>query len=393
MDFVDLRTQQDRIRDALTARITAVLEHRGFIMGPEIGELEKALARFVSRKHGIGCSSGTDALLIGLMALGIGRGDAVFTTPFTFVATAEVIALLGAVPVYVDIDPATFNIDPDKLERAVAAFPGGPASGGTSVPRSGLKPRAIIAVDLFGLPADYDRIASIACAHGLSLIEDAAQSFGGARHDRAACSFGDISCTSFFPSKPLGCYGDGGMCFTDDGALAETMRSIVLHGKGSSKYDHVRVGINGRLDTLQAAIVLAKFTVFPDEIPRRQEAAVVYTQLFREGDAEGRHGITLPGTPNGYRSVWAQYSILARDEGHRDGICAALKKVGIPTAIHYPKPLHLQPAFNGLGYRPGDFPISEDCSRRILSLPMHPYLDPNDQKAVVAAVLSADGGS
>jgi UDP-2-acetamido-2-deoxy-ribo-hexuluronate aminotransferase len=379
MDFIDLAAQQRRLSETLNASIARVLAHGQYINGPEVRELEAALAAYVGTKHAVGCASGTDALLMALMALGIGPGDAVFTTPFTFVATAEVIGLLGATPVFVDIDPATFNINPAKLEQAVEAvekadpalhpLPG--AVGGR------LRPRAVIPVDLFGLPADYDAIEAVAARHVITIIEDAAQSFGGEYKGRKACSFGAIACTSFFPAKPLGCYGDGGMCFTNDDRLVELLRSIRNHGQGSDKYENVRIGINGRLDTLQAAILLAKFAIFPEEIDLRQEVARRYSELLAGC-------VATPEIPEGYKSAWAQYSLLVRDSAERSELMAKLKDAGIPTAIYYPKPLHRQTAFAGLGYKEGDFPVSEDCARRIFSLPMHPYLAAADQRRIAA---------
>jgi UDP-2-acetamido-2-deoxy-ribo-hexuluronate aminotransferase len=379
MDFIDLTAQQRRISEKLHANIAGVLAHGQYINGPEVRDLEAALAAYVGAKHAVGCASGTDALLMALMALEIGPGDAVFTTPFTFVATAEVISLLGAAPVFVDIDPATFNIDPAKLEQAIEAveksdlalhpLPG--AAGGK------LCPRAVIPVDLFGLPADYDAIGAVAARRSIAVIEDAAQSFGGEYKGRKACSFGAIACTSFFPAKPLGCYGDGGMCFTDDDRFVELLRSIRNHGQGSDKYENIRIGINGRLDALQAAILLAKFAIFPEEIGLRQEVARRYNELLAGS-------VATPKIPEGCKSAWAQYSILVRDSAERSDLMAKLKEAGIPTAIYYPKPLHRQTAFAGLGYREGDFPVSEDCARRIFSLPMHPYLAAGDQRRIAA---------
>jgi UDP-2-acetamido-2-deoxy-ribo-hexuluronate aminotransferase len=382
MDFVDLKTQQKRIKEQLDANIQRVLEHGHYIMGPEIKELETKLAVYVGVKHAIGCASGTDALLMALMALEVGPGDAVFTTPFTFIATAEVISLLGATPVFVDIDPKTYNIDPEKLDQAILAVqannptlhPRPKSVSGTRQCEAALRPCAIIPVDLFGLTADYDAIDAIAKKHNLFVIEDAAQSFGAEYNGKKSCTFGNIACTSFFPAKPLGCYGDGGMCFTEDDALAAQLDSIRVHGKGSHKYDNTRIGINGRLDTLQAAILLAKFDIFPEEVELRQEMATRYSGLLKE-----HASITPPHIPAGYRSAWAQYSILAKDEGHRSVLQKKLQEDKIPTAIYYPKPLHLQTAFAGLGYKPADFPISEDCASRIFSLPMHPYLQKEDQ--------------
>jgi dTDP-4-amino-4,6-dideoxygalactose transaminase len=372
-------------------------------MGPEVGELEKKLADFVGAKHAIGCASGTDALLLGLMAHNIGPGDAVFTTPFTFIATAEVISLLGATPVFVDIDPGTFNLDPDQLESAIQAvqnndpsihpLPIAYSQSPVSLPRrsssedghSALKPRGVIAVDLFGLPADYKRIEKIARDHGLFVIQDAAQSFGAESNGKKACAMGNMACTSFFPAKPLGCYGDGGMCFTDDNEIAGIMESLRVHGKGHHKYDNVRIGVNGRLDTLQAGILLAKFDIFPQEIALRQQVADRYTELLRS-----QADLIHPAFPKDFKSAWAQYSILAKDSEQRTALQNKLKEAQIPTAIYYPKPLHLQSAFSYLGYKNGDFPVSEDCSDRIFSLPMHPYLAEEDQNKIAEVIVTGD---
>jgi UDP-2-acetamido-2-deoxy-ribo-hexuluronate aminotransferase len=407
MNFIDLAAQQRRIADKLNANMARVLAHGQYINGPEVRELEQILAGYVGAKHAVGCASGTDALLMALMALGIGPGDAVFTTPFTFIATAEVICLLGATPVFVDIDPVTFNIDPKKLEQAIVHLKENdsrhpfPPIVGTSSPGVAsiqaafpdrriidrrvedraktavktLTPRAVVPVDLFGLPADYDAIGGVVARHDLTIIEDAAQSFGGEYKGRKASAFGHIACTSFFPAKPLGCYGDGGMCFTNDENIDEVLRSLRVHGQGSDKYDNVRIGINGRLDTLQAAILLAKFDIFPEEIELRQGVAAGYNEILAGV-------VSTPQVPEGYKSAWAQYSILARDGAERAVFMAKLKAAGIPTAIYYPKPLHLQTAFASSGYREGDFPVSEDCARRIFSLPMHPNLTAKDRRRI-----------
>lgn len=386
MEFIDLTIQQKRVRDKIEANIRRVLDHGKYIMGSEVQELEEKLASYVKSKHAIGCASGTDALLLGLMAHGVGPGDAVFTTPFTFIATAEVISLLGAVPVYVDIDPKTFNIDPDQLEVAIQAIK---TKYFSSYPlpapclTQSIKPRGMIAVDLFGLPADYETINKIAKEHDLFVIEDAAQSFGAEYRGKKACSLAEVGCTSFFPAKPLGCYGDGGMVFTEDDRLAAIMRSVRNHGMGSDKYDNVRIGVNGRLDTIQAAILLAKFEIFEEELEMRQQAANRYTELL-----SGSDGVATPQVPGGSRSVWAQYSILFKSEGARKSCQEKMKMAGIPTAIYYPRPLHLQTVFTHLGYKPGDFPVSEEISRRIMSLPMHPYLTVEDQKRVVQTLLA-----
>ena len=371
MQFVDLMAQQKRIRERIDANLSTVMDHGKYIMGPEVGQLEDALKEFVGVKHAIGCASGTDAILLALLAKNIGPGDAIFTSPFTFIATAEVICLLGATPIFVDIDPKTFNLDPDKLDQAITAFNNNDPSQYplpiTNDP-SPVTPKGVIAVDLFGLPADYDRINSIARKHDLFVIEDAAQSFGAEYNDKKACRLTEVACTSFFPAKPLGCYGDGGMCFTDNDEVAEKLRSLLFHGKGHHKYDNVRIGINGRLDTIQAAILLAKFDIFPEEVELRQKIAEHYSNLLNSYST-----ITTPSIPTGYKSAWAQYSILAKDVEHRSELQDKLKENGIPTAIYYPKPLHLQTAFSSLGYREGDFPISEDYAQRIFSIPMHPY--------------------
>jgi len=386
MDFVDLKTQQKRIKDTLEANIQRVLLHGHYIMGPEIKELEKKLAAYVGVKHAVSCASGTDALLMALMALNIGPGDAVFTTSFTFIATAEGISLLGATPVFVDIDSETFNIDTQKLEQAILAVKfDDPSLHPLPSPNSKLKtqhskllPKCIIPVDLFGLPADYNEIGSVAKKYGLAVVEDAAQSFGAEYNAIKSCFFGQIACTSFFPAKPLGCYGDGGMCFTNDDTLVSILRSIRVHGQGSNKYENVRIGINGRLDTFQAAILLAKFEIFPEEIELRQEVAANYTSLITNNSK-----LKTQYIPSTSKSVWAQYSILADNESKRAALLDKLQKAGTPTAIYYPKPLHLQTAFAGLGYKPGDFPVSEDYANRIFSIPMHPYLLSQDQRRVV----------
>ncbi|WP_419655282.1 DegT/DnrJ/EryC1/StrS aminotransferase [Desulfosarcina variabilis str. Montpellier] len=376
MQFIDLETQQKRIKPALEKRIRTVLDHGKYIMGPEVAELEKTLAAYTNVNYGIGCASGTDALLMALMAYQVGPGDAVFTTPFTFIATAEVLQLLGATPVFVDIDPGTFNIDPVLLEKAIIDFDKNQRDKHpiSDKPDSALTPKGIIAVDLFGQPADYSAINTIAKQHDLFVIEDAAQSFGAEYNGKKSCSLANIACTSFFPAKPLGGYGDGGMCFTDDDRLADVMRSIRNHGQGSDKYDNIRIGINGRLDTLQAAILLTKFDIFPDEIQLRNEVSNRYSSMLKDMNA-----LATPIIKKNCRSVWAQYSLIAQTTEQRDIFQKALKDNNIPTAIYYPKPLHLQTAFHTLGYQKGDFPISEQCAEAIFSLPMHPYLSESTQ--------------
>ena len=388
MQFIDLAFQQKRIRSQLEKSILGVLDHGQYIMGPEIKKLEKQLAEYTGVKNAISCASGTDALLLALMAYGVGPGDAILTSPFTFIATAEVIQLIGATPVFVDIDPASFNIDPKQLSMAITAIKERTATK-YPLPKTGvenLKPRGVIAVDLFGLPADYSAVNKIARDHGLFVIEDAAQAFGAEFQGKKACALTAVGCTSFFPAKPLGCYGDGGMCFTDDDHLSEVMDSLRVHGKGNDKYDNVRVGINGRMDTLQAAILLSKFSVFPEEVELRQRVARQYNELL-----SGIEHLAVPRVPSGSKSVWAQYSLLAKTEEHRTRLQNGLKQAGVPTAVYYPKPLHLQTAFAHLGYHQGDFPVSEDASRRIFSLPMHPYLDMKDQEMIAKTVRGITG--
>ena len=381
MEFIDLAAQQRRIKPKIDEAVQRVLAHGKYIMGPEVLELEERLAAYVGTRHAIGCASGTDALLLALMSYGVGPGDAIFTSPFTFIATAEVIALLGATPVFVDIDPVTFNLDPASLERAIQAvqtqdtavhpLPYDP-NGSPS-----LRPRGVIPVDLFGLPADYDRLQALAGKHGLFIIEDAAQSFGAEYKGRKAGALGQIGCTSFYPAKPLGGYGEGGMCFTDDERLKELMCSFRVHGQGQDRYDNVRIGLNARLDTLQAAILLAKFEIFPEEVELRQKAAQHYSDLLASCSK-----LRTPLIPAGYLSAWAQYSVLAEGDAHRAALQQKLQDEGIPTAIFYPKPLHLQAAFATLGYKTGDFPVSEDFATRIFSLPMHPYLQKSEQEKI-----------
>ncbi|HNY51601.1 MAG TPA: DegT/DnrJ/EryC1/StrS aminotransferase family protein [Smithella sp.] len=391
MDFIDLKTQQARIQEKIKRNIQKVLNHGSYILGPEVKDLEEKLAKYVGVKHAIACASGTDALLMALMAYDIKPGDAIFTTPFTFIATAEVIALLGATPIFVDIDPKTYNIDPAKLDLAIKALKNNDSS---IYPLPNIEhrtlnfeltPKGIIPVDLFGLLADYEAIQAIADEHHLFVIEDAAQSFGAQYENKMSCSYGNIACTSFFPAKPLGCYGDGGMCFTNDNALADKMNSIKVHGKGIDKYENIRIGINGRLDTLQAAILLAKFDIFPEELVMRQTVARRYTSLLTSDNS-----LLTPCIPPGNVSAWAQYSLLTGNENNRTVLLQKLQDNQIPSAIYYPKSLHMQTAFAYLGYQPGDFPVSENCSTRIFSIPMHPYLN-EKQQAFIADIISAGG--
>jgi UDP-2-acetamido-2-deoxy-ribo-hexuluronate aminotransferase len=372
MAFIDLKAQQKKIYGRILERIQTVLAHGQYILGPEVSELEERLASYVGVRHAITCSSGTDALLMVLLAKRVGKGDAIFTTPFTFIATAEVVKLLGATPVFVDIDPSTYNLNPEALKKALINFGNNPSA-------RGLKPRGIIAVDLFGQPADYQRINTLAQEWGLFVLEDAAQSFGATYHGRRAGSLAEISATSFFPAKPLGGYGDGGAVFTDDDKIAAVLKSIRNHGQGVHRYDHERMGINGRLDTLQAAVLLIKLEIFDQEMVTRQEVAQRYTKGLRGL-------VTLPSVAPGCSSVWAQYSVQSEA---RANILSRLGEGGVPTAIYYPKPLHLQEVFRRLGYKPGDFPVSEAAAARIFSLPMHPYLAATEQERIIDIIREA----
>lgn len=361
MEFINLKAQYQALKEDINARIQNVLEHGKYIMGPEVGELEERLAEYVGVKHCISASNGTDTLMIAMMALGIEPGDEVITTPFTFVATGEMIALLGAVPVFVDIDPRTYNIDPETIESAITK-----------------RTKAVMPVSLYGQCADMGRINEIADKHGLAVIEDAAQSFGAIYKERKSCGLSTIGSTSFFPSKPLGCYGDGGALFTNDDALATAMREIRVHGQ-DRRYHHPRLGINGRLDTLQAAILLAKLPRFQWEVEQRRKIGARYTELLKSNCPE----VVTPWIEAHNTSVYAQYSISVAD---RDHVAQALKEKGIPTAIHYPVPLNQQPAYQKLGR--GETPISREAATRIMSLPMSADLAPEDQQAVVDALQS-----
>jgi UDP-2-acetamido-2-deoxy-ribo-hexuluronate aminotransferase len=365
MDFIDLKTQYQRVRESMNRRMQAVLDHGQFVLGAEHQELERKLAEYVGVKHCIGASSGTDTLLIALMAYGIGRGDEVITSPFTFIATGEMIALAGAKPVFVDIDARTYNIDPRLIEAAIT-------------PRT----KAIMPVSLYGQCADMDSINAIARKHRIPVIEDGAQSFGAKFGSKRSCGLSEVGSTSFFPSKPLGCYGDGGALFTDDDALAKVMREIRVHGQ-DRRYHHPRLGINGRLDTLQAAVLLAKMEIFDDEVAARMRIGGRYSEMIAEALGDR---VTTPLLAPGCTSVYAQYTI---EVSNRDKVEQAMKAQGIPTAVHYPLPLHLQPVFADLGQGAGAFPISEAAGRRVLSLPMHPYLTEAQQARVVQALRAA----
>ena len=364
MKFIDLQTQQDRIRDNLRIRFDSILDHGAYIMGPEITELEEKLSEYTGAKHTISCSSGTDALLIPLMAWGIGPGDAIFTTPFTYVATAEVISLLGATPVFVDVYDSTFNIDCEKLELAIQ----------NTISEGKLTPKAVIPVDLFGLPARYRLIEGIAEKYDLKIIEDAAQSFGGSIGDRKVGTFGDVAATSFYPAKPLGCYGDGGAIFTNDDDLAEQCKAIRIHGTTTDRYHSELVGLNGRLDSLQAAVLLEKLTIFDEEIELREKISNQYRKSLQHCQC----------IPDNYTSSHALFSILLESNQERNKTIEIFQQNNIPTMIYYKYPIHLMKAFSFLGYKKGDFPISENLSKRILSLPMHPYLSENDIELIIS---------
>lgn len=368
MDFIDLKSQYRRIQGSVDARIKAVLEHGQYVLGPEVTELESKLAAYVGAKHCVSASSGTDTLLIALMALGIGPGDEVITSPFTFIATGEVIALAGAKPVFVDIEPRTYNIDPNLIERAIT-------------PRT----KAIMPVSLYGQCADFDAINAIARKHKVAVIEDAAQSFGATYKGRRSCALCDIGSTSFFPSKPLGAYGDGGALFTNDDRLAKLMREIRVHGQ-DRRYHHPRLGLNGRLDSLQAAVLLAKLDIFEDEVQARARLGARYSELLRAAFAGAATHVVTPVVEAHNLSVYAQYTIEVPDRSQFE---ERMKAKGIPTAVHYPVPLHRQPVFASLGYQADDFPVSERVAARVVSLPMHPYLSDEQLQQVAAAVRDA----
>jgi dTDP-4-amino-4,6-dideoxygalactose transaminase len=367
--FIDVGAQRQRLGRAIDDAVGRVLSHCQFLGGPEVVEFEHRLAAFCGARHAISCSSGTDALVLVLMAEGVGRGDAVFCPSFTFCATGEAVALVGATPVFVDVNAETFNIDPEGLRKAIIA-----------ARHEGLAPKAVIPVDLFGLPADHDAIASIADEEGLFVLDDAAQAFGATYQGRPLGTFGRATATSFFPAKPLGCYGDGGAVLTDDDDLAARIRSVRVHGQGSDKYDNVRLGLTARLDTIQAAVLIEKLKIFPDEIVARDRIAQRYSEALADV-------AIVPRVPEGYSSVWAQYTIRLAP-GRRDGLAAELKAQGIPTAIYYGKALHQQTAYRHFP-APGGMPVCERLTEEVISLPMHAYLDTATQDRIIAAVRRA----
>jgi dTDP-4-amino-4,6-dideoxygalactose transaminase len=373
LPLIDIAAQRRRLGKSIDEAVSRVLAHCQFINGPEVAQLEAELAAFSGARHVVTCASGTDALLMVLMARSVGRGDAVLCPSFTFCATGEAVALTGATPVFVDVDEATFNMDANSLKRGIA----------TAI-RLSLKPKAVIPVDLFGQSADRDAIAAIAEAEGIFVLDDAAQAFGASYKGRRLGSFGLATATSFFPAKPLGCFGDGGAIFTDDAELAATLRSIRVHGQGFDKYDNVRLGLTGRLDTMQAAILIEKLKIFEDEIEARNEVADRYARGL--GNV-----VSVPRLASGCTSVWAQYTIRLPKGCDRDGFAAALKAQGIPTAIYYPKSMHQQTAYRDFPVADGGLPASESLSCDVISLPMHAYLDEPTQARIIKAVRGAIG--
>jgi dTDP-4-amino-4,6-dideoxygalactose transaminase len=370
LQFIDLQAQRQRMGSVVEDAILKVVRSGQYIMGPEIATLERQLAEFCGTKHALTVANGTDALALGLMAFGVKPGQAIFVPSFTFAATGEVVVWLGATPIFVDCLPDTFNMDPASLEAGIA-----------TAKRLGLAPVGVIPVDLFGLPADYDALEPICAAHGLWMMADTAQGFGGIYKGRKTGAIGQIASTSFFPAKPLGCYGDGGALFFDDDALKDVLVSLRVHGQGADKYDNVRVGMNGRMDTIQAAVLIEKLKLFPGEIEARNLVAQRYS------DALEKHCI-VPRVPEGLTSVWAQYTIRIGG-GRRDKVAAALKEGGIPTAIYYVKPMHRQTAYKRFPVANNSLPVSDRLAGEVLSLPMHPYLSELDQDRVVAALVAA----
>lgn len=370
MEFIDLKAQQARIKDKLDVRIQAVLAHGNYIMGPEVRGLETGLSAFCGAKHSLACANGTDALHLALLALDAKPGEAVFCPSFTFAATAEIVPHVGATPVFVDVEETSFNMSVESLKRAIV-----------HAKELGLRPAGVIPVDLFGLAADYDAIEAVAREEGMWIISDSAQGFGANYKGRITGSIGDIATTSFFPAKPLGCYGDGGAIFTSNDELAALIASLRVHGKGTDKYDNVRIGVNSRLDTLQAAILLEKLAIYPDEIRARQVVAQRYNDALHSR-------FVVPVVPDGCMSVWAQYTLRAQSSEHRDTAMARLKDAGVPSVVYYPMPLHKQTAYSSYPADPAGLPISAQHSATVFSLPMHPYLDAATQDVVIQALQS-----
>lgn len=372
MEFIDLHAQYLQLKDEINANIQKVLDHGKYIMGPEVFELEDQLADYVGVQHCITCANGTDALQMVLMAWDIKAGDAVFVPSFTFMSTAEVVSLQGATPVFTDIDIKTFNMSVESLEKQIKKV----------LAEGKLAPKAIIPVDLFGQPADYDKIMKLAKKYNLLVLEDAAQGFGSSIEGMKACSFGDAATTSFFPAKPLGCYGDGGAIFTDNDELAELLKSIRIHGKGTEKYDNIRIGLNSRLDTIQAAILLPKLKAFKKyELQKRNEIAYRYTESLKDK-------YTTPFVLDNMQSSWAQYTLLLNNEEERNALQLKLKEHNIPSMIYYPKPLHLQTCYKDFGHSEGYLVNAEKASKCVLSLPMSPWIDRHDLEKVICKVLN-----
>jgi dTDP-4-amino-4,6-dideoxygalactose transaminase len=371
MDFIDLKTQQKRIRSQIDAAIGRVLDHGAYILGPEVRQFEAELAAFGQAKLALSCANGTDAVVLPLMAWNVGPGDAVFCPSFTFAATAEVVPWVGATPVFVDIDPATYNMSPAALEAAIDE----------TLKAGELRPKAVIAVDLFGQPADYPAISALCKTHGLKLLSDSAQGFGCTLNGRHPLHWADATATSFFPAKPLGCYGDGGAVLTNDQEVWDLMDSLRIHGKGSDKYDNIRIGMNSRLDSIQAAVLIEKLKIFAEEIEMRNRVAARYNALLAPS-------VQVPAVIQGGVSTWAQYTVEAQD---RDGLMAHLKTQGVPTAAYYPKPLHQQTAYREFPVAGGSLPASDAAGARVMSLPMHPYLDEATQDRIVEAVRGFNG--
>lgn len=370
MQFRDLKQQYQVLKKDIDAAMVEVATNCNFINGQQVKDLEKELADYVGVKHCITCANGTDALTMAMMAWGIGVGDAVFVPDFTFFSSGEIVSHAGATPIFVDVDKETFNIDVDHLEKQIKK----------TIEEDNLTPKAVVAVDLFGLPADFNKVRAVADKYDIKVLEDGAQGFGGEINGKRACSFGDISTTSFFPAKPLGCYGDGGAVFTDDDETAKLLESIRVHGKGEMKYDNVRIGLNSRLDTLQAAILSIKLKAFRDyEVADINVVADKYTENLKDV-------VTTPVVTDGFYSSWAQYTLRLEDKAQRDGLQAYLKEKGIPSMVYYPKPMHRQEAFGQLNYDDAEFPNTIELCDTVLSLPMHPYLTDEDIDEVVKAV-------
>ncbi|MCP1198189.1 DegT/DnrJ/EryC1/StrS aminotransferase family protein [Notoacmeibacter sp. MSK16QG-6] len=371
LPFIDLAAQQARLRDRIDAAIGEVLDGGAYILGPAVGRFEDELSAFCGARHSISCANGTDALLLALMALEVTAGDAVFVPSFTFAATAEIVPCLGAVPYFVDIDPQTYNMDPESLKRCIE-----------KAARDGMPLKAVIPVDLFGLPADIDAIEPIARESGMAIVCDTAQGFGGKYKGRVAGAMGDLATTSFFPAKPLGCYGDGGAITTNDEKLADSLRSLRNHGAGADKYDNIHIGMNSRLDSIQAAILSVKLSIFEEEITMRQDVAARYVERLADV-------VAVPTVPEGLTSTWAQYTVRLPVGADRSAVQAKLRDAGVPTAIYYPIPLHRQTAYRHWPHDPSGMVATDEAAESVLALPMHPYLEAGDQDRIAEALKGA----